>query len=107
MSFPKRGPIRIKKIRDAAKGESCTLNVWGACNGNPETTVWAHSPFADDGKGMSQKADDIFGCFACSDCHDVLDGRQHPACSGWDRYTEFTRAMKKSWRRLIERKILK
>lgn len=106
--YQKRKPIRMKKILDSARGEECTLNFEDICNHNPETTVWAHSNKAEDGKGMGQKADDIYGCYACSDCHDVLDGRrQRTGHNLTDVESYFTRAMKKSWRRLIEKGVLK
>lgn len=42
------------------------------CNWQPETTVLAHV-----GKShMGGKCPDLFACFACSDCHDVIDGRR-------------------------------
>lgn len=67
--------IRSKAIRSSARGESCTV-MSPVCNGNPETVVWAHSPFkAIHGGGMSLKPHDIHGCYACSACHDWIDGR--------------------------------
>jgi len=65
-------PIVSKKIRNAARLEECTVRAVGHCDYNPETTVLAHLP--DESKGMSKKADDISGCFACVACHRLLDG---------------------------------
>lgn len=65
--------IRSKKIRDSAKGEPCTLRIPGICNGNKETTVFAH---VAGNKGTATKNHDLFGVYACSDCHDWLDGRR-------------------------------
>ena len=64
-----------KKIRNSARGEDCTLRIPGVCNGNPETTVWAHLPHWS--KGMGKKAVDISGCYACSSCHDFIDDRNN------------------------------
>ena len=64
--------IRSKKILQSARGELCTVNS-PACNHNPETTVAAHSNWQEHGKGMGQKAHDIFVAYACSDCHAWLD----------------------------------
>lgn len=47
----------------------------GVCNGNPETTVAAHSNQQKHGKGVGHKSDDCFIAFACSACHDAIDGR--------------------------------
>lgn len=69
-------PARKRQsIRDAAKGEDCTVRIIGACNFNPETSVWSHIPELSGGRGMQMKAIDECGCIACSCCHDVVDGR--------------------------------
>lgn len=66
---------RMTPIRKAARGQDCTLQILGVCNGDPETTVLCHSNQLSDGKGMGLKAPDTAACFGCSSCHDVLDGR--------------------------------
>jgi hypothetical protein len=43
------------------------------CNFNPETTVPAHIPGVRFGHGVARKTG--FFAFACSSCHDVIDGR--------------------------------
>ena len=54
------------------------VRIPGVCNGNPETTVLAHvNEKRLVGAGMGSKVPDIFGAWACSDCHDVLDGRHN------------------------------
>ena len=65
--------IASKKLRDSANGESCTLNIAGICSYNNETTCLAHFP--DESHGTSKKSDDISAGYACSSCHDVVDGR--------------------------------
>lgn len=77
---PDVAPKRLKAkrppmtpIRKSAKGEACTLRL-PVCNGDPATTVWAHSNRAEDGKGMGIKARDEEGCYACHACHAFLDG---------------------------------
>jgi hypothetical protein len=54
-----------KQIRNAAKGERCTLRLQG-CNFNPETTTGAHVPCGQKGVGM--KSPDTMIIFACSEC---------------------------------------
>lgn len=61
-----------KKLRQSARGRACTVRIPGICNNNPETTVLAHL----DGGGASLKQPDWQAAFACSDCHDVVDGRR-------------------------------
>lgn len=67
---------KMTPIRSAARGQECTLQILGVCNGQPETVVLCHSNSLADGKGMGLKAPDTAACFGCSSCHDVLDGRQ-------------------------------
>jgi len=73
MSYFKTAKIRSKKIRQSARGKACTLRIPDICNGNPETTVFAHLP---GNKGIGTKNHDLFGVYACSDCHDWADGRK-------------------------------
>jgi hypothetical protein len=63
----------MSKIRKAAKGQDCTINLYPWCNDNPETTVLCHAP--SDDKGMGLKSPDHWGAFGCSTCHDIADGR--------------------------------
>jgi hypothetical protein len=64
---------KSNKLRDSAKGQDCTVRIYGKCNHNPETTVLCHLPCGD--KGMGIKSPDNMAVFACSACHDALDGR--------------------------------
>lgn len=59
------------KYTKSAKGQDCQIRLEGICNYNQETTVFAHLP----GGGMGMKQADIHGAYACSNCHDVVDGR--------------------------------
>ena len=69
-----------KRLRELARGKPCLLRIPGICNYDPETTVLAHVRIA--GTGMGRKPHDLAGIWACSACHDVLDGR-----SKHDQYT--------------------
>lgn len=70
---PKTPALRSKKLRDAAKGKQCTVQLMGVCTFNPETVVLAHLP--SETHGMAYKSDDIFAVDCCSACHDAIDGR--------------------------------
>lgn len=72
MNLAKPTKIRSKKITMSAKNESCTLRIPSVCNHNPETVVFAH---LGGNKGTGTKNHDIFGIYACSRCHDWMDGR--------------------------------
>ena len=61
---------KMTPIRQSARGEQCQVRVPGVCNGNPDTVVLAHR----NGAGMACKADDRDAAYACSGCHEWLDG---------------------------------
>lgn len=70
----KLNATKSRKVLNEAKGKDCTLNIVGVCNYDPSTTVAAHLP--DETHGLALKADDVAAvCWACSNCHDVIDGR--------------------------------
>ena len=98
--------MKSKKIRDSARGEQCTMQVFGICNNNPDTTVYAHINFT--GATMGGKSPDYMGCYACSDCHDFMDGRanyNHPEREHLDFYKG--RALALTVGKLIEKGIYK
>ena len=70
----------MSAIRKSAKYEECQVRIPGACNFDPETTIYAHK----GGGGMGMKSHDIQGAYCCSACHDVIDGR---AQTEYDRET--------------------
>lgn len=73
MLLPKSPRLKCKAITDFARGQDCTLRLFGVCNGNPETTVFCHLP--GHLRGMAMKENDLHGAFGCSCCHDVIDRR--------------------------------
>lgn len=63
----------MSKVTQSARNEQCTVRLPRVCNHNPETVVFAHIPGVRFGHGVGVKTN--FGAYACSACHDVLDGR--------------------------------
>ena len=63
-------------LRKEARGRGCTVRIPGVCNFNSETTVLAHIRAAGV-SGMGLKSPDLLGAWACSACHDEIDGRTH------------------------------
>lgn len=65
----------MSKITESARGQECQIRLPGVCNFNSETVVWAHANGSAAGKGIGMKSPDILGAYACSACHDAVDGR--------------------------------
>ena len=63
-------------LRKEAKGRGCMVRLPGICNFNSETVVLAHIRVMGV-SGMGLKSPDLLGAWACSACHDELDGRTH------------------------------
>jgi hypothetical protein len=73
-AIPKTSRREIPHLLRMALGMPCLFRVRGVCNHNPETTVAAHSNWAQHGgKGGARKADDCYSAWACSCCHAWLD----------------------------------
>jgi hypothetical protein len=106
LSLQKRNYIRSKKILASANGEQCTIQS-PYCNGSIETTVACHSILYEDGKGRGIKAEDIYIAYGCSACHDFIDGRNSEGYSYLETKQFFHRGMKRTWKRLIEKGIIK
>jgi len=96
--------IASRKIRRAARDQACTLNIVGICNYDTDTTVFAHLP--DESHGMAIKSTDASGCFACSSCHDVVDGKRY--WQEFDEHKDFYlfRAFKRTLGKLFELGVL-
>lgn len=67
--------MKQSKLTRAARDRDCQIRIPGVCNGNPETTVLAHYRMAGTRSGMGIKPNDLQGAWACSACHDAVDGR--------------------------------
>jgi hypothetical protein len=63
-------------LRKEARGRGCTVRIPGVCNHNSETVVLAHIRAAGI-SGMGLKSPDLLGAWACSACHDEIDGKTH------------------------------
>ena len=96
---------KYQKLRDSARGEDCTLQIYPYCNGNPETTVLCHLP---SGSGMGQKSPDWFAVYGCSSCHDIIDGRRNNKGLFPDAVKESERmALLRTWNRMLEKGLIK
>lgn len=97
--------IVSKKLRSSARGEDCTLQIVGVCSYNPDTVSLCHLP--DESNGMGKKSDDISAVFGCDACHSVLDGRVPYIWEDGEKEFYMRRAMVRTWRRWIERGLIK
>lgn len=100
-------PIKMTKIRKSAKGQECMVRLVGVCNGNAETTIFAHFRELALGCGTSHKPNDLFGAYACSSCHDVLDGRSKTAYERDWIIAEFRRAVMYTQKALLDMGLIK
>ena len=94
---------RSKKIRESARGESCSLRFYQVCNDNPETTIFAHVGSAG---GMGLKCGDNFGVYACSSCHDLIDGRIKSPTGDYDFSADVLRALEETQQKLIDKGLM-
>ena len=62
-----------KKTSESARGEHCWIRFDDICNGDRDTVVFAH--YRDLGLGFGTGYKGLYGCPACSSCHDELDRR--------------------------------
>lgn len=94
--------IDRRKLREAARGERCTLNG-PTCRYDTETTIYCHLNESFAGKGMAIKAADFAGgFFGCHECHIAYDtGRLE------DRYFYLLRAVVRTQRRLAEKGVIR
>lgn len=59
--------IESKKVRESAKGETCTLRLPNICDRDPEKVMLCHiNSFR---KGVGNKSHDIHGYYGCYSCH--------------------------------------
>jgi hypothetical protein len=63
--------VKSQKLRDSAKGESCTLRLPG-CGFDDGTVVLCHLPCGQKGVGL--KSPDNMAIYACHSCHTTIDG---------------------------------
>lgn len=90
--------LKLTKLRQSAKGEDCTLRL-GNCS-NAETVVLCHIGRL---RGMAIKCGDHFGVYACSNCHDIIDGRVKSQFSKLELQAEKLRALEETQSKMIKK----
>lgn len=99
--IPKHSPVRSKKLRDHAKGQSCVH-----CGSNDGTVVLCHYTGLRQhqyGKGRGLKCDDFMGAELCMRCHLGFDEISHsPTRKSAEASEEFLHCIALTWRRWID-----
>lgn len=99
----KQPAIVSKVLRASAFGEACTLRLVG-CVGD-YGVVLAH--IRTKGVGGGRKPDDIASCYACANCHDLIDGRKPwPGRLAPRRGDAILEAMIRTHRRMFDKGLL-
>ena len=95
----------MSKLTKAAKGQTCTIQLYPYCNEDPETVVFCHMNSED--KGMGIKSPDFWGADGCSACHDIVDRRKVVEDIFWDEIDKaFTRGVYRTIKRRIEQRLI-
>ena len=94
----------MSKLRQSAKGESCTFRIPGICNGDTATVVLCHAPLPD--KVMGFKGPDTWAAYGCSSCHDYQDGRTSLAEKPATKLVFWFHAICETQRRMIKKGLL-
>ncbi len=102
-TLTKQQPIRSKKLRNAARGQQCTVNLPGICSYDRDTVVLAH--LHDEVFGKGQKADDTSAIHACHTCHTAIDRGTH-GLSRADLLEMLLRALQRTIRHLVVSNII-
>lgn len=104
MPFLKEPKFESKKIRQAAKGQTCTLNVPGVCRQDKSTVVLCH--LSTRRKGTGNKSPDLVAVDGCNRCHDWLDGRAFRGIAEQERDTIILKALKETLMRRINQNLI-
>ncbi|EGF11164.1 bacteriophage protein [Neisseria bacilliformis ATCC BAA-1200] len=95
----------MSKITESARGEQCLVRLPGICNRNPETTVFAHYRLAGY-CGTGIKPPDFMGVYACSNCHDICDGRVKTDLDADEIRTAFAEGVMRTLAKLAEKGLI-
>jgi len=88
-------------IRNSARDEDCSLRL-GQCSSN-ETVILAH---IGRNRGWAIKCGDHFAVYACSNCHDIIDGRVKSQFGKLELDSEKLRALEETQSKLIQKGLL-
>jgi len=90
----------MSDLTEAARDQSCTIQIHPWCSMDKETTIFCHAP--SERKGLSIKSPDWWGADGCSVCHEIVDGKKRVDLSQDEIYRCFMRGVFRTLRRRIE-----
>ena len=93
--------LRSKKIKNSARDEDCSLRL-GECS-SPETVILAH---IGKSRGVGIKCSDYFAVYACSTCHDIIDGRAKSQFTKDELNSEKLRALEETQGKLVNKGLM-
>lgn len=93
------------KFTKAARGRDCQIRIPG-CPNDTQTTVLAHYRLAGT-CGVGMKPNNLQGAWACSYCHDAVDGRIDVGIDREDLRLYHAEGMMRTIDSLIREQILK
>lgn len=96
----------MSKIRQSARGQACQVRLAGVCNGNRETTVLAHYRLPET-CGVGMKPPDYLGAWACSSCHDAIDGRVKTDYTHDELRLAHAEGVFRTWSKLVSQDLIK
>lgn len=102
MMYPKRDPVRSKKLRNHARDQSCVR-----CGANDGTVVLCHYTGLRQhqyGKGRGLKPDDHMAAELCVACHREMDTPQ--ASKSVEASEEWLHLIALTWRRWLDDGVL-
>ena len=94
--------MQSKKIRQSARDEDCSLRISPNCQ-DGETVVLCH---IGRNRGMGIKCADYFAIYACSNCHDILDGRVDGHLMDYELDGEKLRALEETQGKLVNKGLI-
>lgn len=92
------------KLTKAARGQTCTIQIYPWCCNDPDTVVFCHAP--SEAKGMAIKSPDFWGADGCRVCHDICDGRLKVDLDDNEIYRCFMRGVFRTIRRRIDQGLI-
>ncbi len=91
------------KIRESAKGESCSLRLSPNCTDEYGAVVLCH---VGRNIGIAIKCGDNMAVYACNHCHDIIDGRSKSGFGKLELDSEKLRALEETQIKLIAKGLM-